>query len=380
MIEIANQLVQSLFKKNSLQECSRWELEILADKYPYFGIAQLLVSGKLKEESAADYEKQVQKTSLYFTNPLWLDYILNKKPLPPGFKLPETNGHVQEAPATAINTGLIANEIIESPVEQESFIQNETEQSMAMNTDVAVDARKVDIHVEAATEIINTNISNGISVQTEDEEAISTNIGVTGREDKEQTSVTQTVNVIEVPPANEIPLRNQVAEPFEENEPELVARKEDIPVTGEDDENKQETISIAPLKEEPLPDLNAPLTFEPYHTVDYFASQGIKLSQEEKPKDRFGQQLKSFTQWLKTIKKIPPAEISKELGKGNEQKVVTQAEHSLEDREIVTEAMAEVWLKQGNTVKAIEVYNKLSLQNPAKSAYFATLIEQLKQH
>src|SRR4051812_20142612 len=96
MIEIANQLVQSLFKKNSLQECSRWELEILADKYPYFGIAQLLVSGKLKDENAAEYEKQVQKTSLYFTNPLWLDYILNKKPLPAGFSLPETNGHADE--------------------------------------------------------------------------------------------------------------------------------------------------------------------------------------------------------------------------------------------------------------------------------------------
>ncbi|MBS1608229.1 MAG: hypothetical protein JSS70_05565, partial [Bacteroidetes bacterium] len=67
MNEIANQLVQVLFKKNSLQDCSRWELEILADKYPYFGIAQLLVSGKLKEENKEDYEKQVQRTSLYFT-------------------------------------------------------------------------------------------------------------------------------------------------------------------------------------------------------------------------------------------------------------------------------------------------------------------------
>ncbi|MEJ0104503.1 MAG: hypothetical protein WDO19_18920 [Bacteroidota bacterium] len=75
MNEIANQLVQSLFKKNSLQDCSRWELEILAEHYPYFGIAQLLVTGKLKEEDTEAYKKQVQKTSLYFTNPLWLDYI-----------------------------------------------------------------------------------------------------------------------------------------------------------------------------------------------------------------------------------------------------------------------------------------------------------------
>jgi hypothetical protein len=40
--------------------------------------------------------------------------------------------------------------------------------------------------------------------------------------------------------------------------------------------------------------------------------------------------------------------------------------------------MAEVWVKQGNKDKAIEIYNKLSLLNPAKSAYFASLSEQLK--
>ncbi len=80
MNNIANQLAQSLFKKNTLQECSRWELEILADKYPYFGIAQFLLAGKLKQEGAEAYKKQVQKTSLYFTNPLWLDYTLNNEP------------------------------------------------------------------------------------------------------------------------------------------------------------------------------------------------------------------------------------------------------------------------------------------------------------
>ena len=54
------------------------------------------------------------------------------------------------------------------------------------------------------------------------------------------------------------------------------------------------------------------------------------------------------------------------------------AEHSLEEKEIITEAMAEVWAKQGNAQKAIELYTKLSLQEPAKSAYFAAKIEQLK--
>jgi hypothetical protein len=40
--------------------------------------------------------------------------------------------------------------------------------------------------------------------------------------------------------------------------------------------------------------------------------------------------------------------------------------------------MAEVWERQGNREKAMEVYNKLSLLNPSKRAYFAAKIDSLK--
>jgi hypothetical protein len=39
--------------------------------------------------------------------------------------------------------------------------------------------------------------------------------------------------------------------------------------------------------------------------------------------------------------------------------------------------MAEVWMRQGNKEKAIEIYNKLSLLNPSKKAYFAAKINSL---
>ncbi len=123
----------------------------------------------------------------------------------------------------------------------------------------------------------------------------------------------------------------------------------------------------------------AGLTFEPFHTVDYFASQGIKLSQEEMPKDKFGKQLRSFTDWLKTMKRLSPAERSSATDPGFENKVQHLADDSIHQSDVWTEAMAEVWTKQGNTQKAIETYNKLSLLNPSKRAYFATKIENLKR-
>jgi DNA-binding SARP family transcriptional activator len=54
------------------------------------------------------------------------------------------------------------------------------------------------------------------------------------------------------------------------------------------------------------------------------------------------------------------------------------AEKSNIETEVITEAMAEVYLQQGKISKANEVYEKLSLQNPAKSTYFAGKIENLK--
>jgi hypothetical protein len=119
--------------------------------------------------------------------------------------------------------------------------------------------------------------------------------------------------------------------------------------------------------------------FQPYHTVDYFASQGIKFKDEEQPKDKFGRQLKSFTEWLKTMKRLPVAELTSSAEPASVKKVEQLAEHSLADREVITEAMAEVWEKQGNAVKAIEIYSKLSLLEPSKSAYFAAKIEELKK-
>ncbi len=140
-------------------------------------------------------------------------------------------------------------------------------------------------------------------------------------------------------------------------------------------ESKSSTVSTT--SQAPLPAATeSVITFEPFHTVDYFASQGIKLSLEDVSKDKFGKQLKSFTEWLKTMKKVPPAQPNQVQGKAEKQ-VQNLAAHSVQSSDIVTEAMAQVWLHQGNKAKAIEIYRKLSLLNPSKSSYFATKIELL---
>ena len=134
-----------------------------------------------------------------------------------------------------------------------------------------------------------------------------------------------------------------------------------------------------PLLKTEASDSDTDLSFQPYHTVDYFASQGIRFREDDKPKDRFSAQLRSFTEWLKTLKRVSVTELVTSGDPATDQKVEQMAEYSIAERNVTTEAMAEVWIKQGNKAKAEEIYRKLSLLDPSKSSYFAAKIEELKK-
>ena len=169
----------------------------------------------------------------------------------------------------------------------------------------------------------------------------------------------------------EEPVTKEAAEEIQSISTATVTDSAVTPAETETAEPELKMPSIAPVSE-PVGDLS----FEPYHSVDYFASQGIKLSQEEVGKDKFGKQLKSFTDWLKTMKRLP-ANQQVNVDPSAEKSVTSLADHSVKEADILTESMAEVWLKQGNKPRAIEVYRKLSLLNPSKSAYFAAKIDHL---
>jgi hypothetical protein len=140
-------------------------------------------------------------------------------------------------------------------------------------------------------------------------------------------------------------------------------------------ENNREEQKKVPVFD---PKRDESIVFAPYHMIDYFASQGIKLVLEDNPPDHFGQQLKSFTDWLKVMKKLPPNQQSVKTDEKEADRIRHFAAHSIEDRDVLTESMAEVLAKQGMYENAIALYQKLSLIYPPKSAYFASRIEQLK--
>ena len=147
---------------------------------------------------------------------------------------------------------------------------------------------------------------------------------------------------------------------------------------GEETEKDQPAPGFRPISLPVMNEKETRLSFEPLYVVDYFASQGVKLTQEEESRDQLTRKLKSFTEWLKSMKRIHPEKLSHELDDKTELTIKTVAEHSNEKGEILTETMAEIFMKQGLVDKSMEVYEKLSLLYPSKSDYFAAKISALK--
>ena len=316
-MENVTALVRLIFHKESLDDCSLEELQAMAHQYSYFTPVQLLLAEKLKTTDENLYKEQLQKLSLHFNNPLWLDYLLNS--------------YKTEEPLAAATEGI--------PGTEEELIEATKENGSAEMPSV-MDEQGIR---ESIIDEVETNSSTEGLPPFKDDFFVSS-------EESGAPAEHLTENNADVETPNPEPMENT-------NEP---------------------SISIPPLpglNEQPA---ETELTFQPYHTVDYFASQGIKFIPEEQPVDRFGKQLKSFTEWLKTMKRLPQSEVPKITDFASEQKVEQMAEHSIDRGEVITETMAEVWIKQGNKEKAIETYNKLSLLNPDKSAYFASLAEQVK--
>jgi hypothetical protein len=156
---------------------------------------------------------------------------------------------------------------------------------------------------------------------------------------------------------------------------EAVSTQENTTPTEEKDE------ILTPINQpeiaEPIKEEKEEMLFEPLFATDYFASQGIKLSEAILNDDKLGKQLKSFTSWLKTMKKVHPDKLAP-VNALVETAVQNQAAKSNIEEEVLTEAMAEAFAQQGKNIRAIDTYEKLSLLNPAKSAYFAAKIDSLK--
>jgi hypothetical protein len=397
-------LFETVFKRKLTDEDAVSYLEKITKEHPYFSVAQFYLL-RLSQRDISDIKLQAKKTAILFNNNHWLNFQLleagfNKNgttvPSPPSFpeKIAEeiTNADKYERANQQITEEVYTTDNrIEAAIEEE--IKTEVVEEKHIEEDIKEEESGVTEPV-----VINEPIIAGDS-NTIDEAIVDETDTTT--EEIEQTDVNISETIESVISGDNVNVNEEISPvPIEEIEKEMepsiaeqvnetVQAEETTSSTIADEKSdiaqEEEAINIVQDKPLTVEEIKAePLLFEPLHTTDYFASVGIKLSEEEKTAGSLGKQLKSFTEWLKTMKKVHTEQLAKPSGRSEvnlsvvESSIQKMAEKSNQENDVVTEAMADVLEQQGKADKAIEILEKLSLLNPGKSVYFAAKINQIK--
>lgn len=474
-------IIQHLFQAASLEDVSRERLEAFVEAHPSFGIGHYLLSRKLQMEGADRFQGETQRTCLYFSNPLWLQWLLEngepgqtaEAPVPDSLAVPEAEpipAPLEEPMPVTLDEPIPApleesmpaplEEPIPVPLEIEAPPQTLAEHEAATWQDAPARDERPAENVVTVAEDAYVTAGDDLAEALGSEEPGAAGPGEPSAADlllrsiEEARGLRESLQRIEdaaagtteklivetglageglpetgeaapqeVAPAAETETATPHEEPIQDEEPAYILDEPDVETkaavepeaAGEpaatlppvepiaampppepspapvaetpvaetmDAAPAAETPDAAPAAETPVaaPATAAPpqdFLFEPYHTIDYFASQGIKLTLEENPVDTLGKQLKSFTEWLKVMRRLPQKDREVVPDRVAEETIQTFAAHSIEGKDVLTETMAEVLAKQGMREKARAVYEKLSLLNPDKRAYFAAKIEQL---
>ena len=392
-------------------------LERNANEYPYSSLASFLLLYHYKKTSNPAFEKFAKKTALLFNNPHWLQFQLFDKSAPISEQEIASDENLQQGNEVRKNdNGEIKFENLSTEnVMEESALKSEQENSIDEIQTVINDNKKISLVPSFMEDVREESVSNFGQETFSDERANEESAEIiiensatssehssvekvmeetaagheestlkeTGVEEiKEMDAETILDTIVEESIQQEPGQEANLEEPTLNNSlqtNEFIETKNTLNETSVTEDTATEIASTgnAETEKETTVNENETIAFEPLHTVDYFASQGIKITEELLTKDKLGSQMKSFTAWLKSMKKVHPGKLE-EQSLATEKLIQASANESNFNTEILTEAMAEVLIKQDKKDKAIEMFSKLSLINPSKSAYFAARIESIK--
>lgn len=313
----AKEFINYIKNPNSLEKNSVKELQKLVNDFPYFQSAHLLLSLASKKWDASVYQKSLKKTAIVVTNRSHLFNLIQKVD--------------------------ISNIVIEDSDHQKLVVEEVLE---------PIDSTK-ELNILKATELLIENSDSEIS-ETEFQQKTKPN----AEEVLENEIAKHVVSAI---------VEKQM---FNLSDTQLLFKQNKEPETFTDwlrliqKSNKQ-------LSAENILDTN----IENNTDIKTRLEKGKIITQES----ALSKKLKNLALIDKIIENSPG-----QIKIKDDQKFYSPEHNAkeslLENEHLVSETLAKIYALQGSVNKAVRAYEILSLKFPQKSAYFASLIQKLKNN
>ncbi|MBW8683230.1 hypothetical protein [Chitinophaga rhizophila] len=406
----ANRIVQHIFQQPDIKLVDESALERLVSSYPYFTAARLLLARKqytIHKNLLSPAVKKAQQYSNnmhYFYRFVTTDEkslaVVEEAPVVPAAVAPEEtpvfsveeSAPVAEPVQTPVNEPVAAFEapaplpvpeapaavatVAEIPEPEAITTQQPTPEPPAFIPEAPVTAATIAAS-PAAPPVEDTPAEEEEADISAWDEPVTTPAEEEEKEEEEE-AITVTANEVQTAPVEETPAIAPLAEA-------PVVHVEAVPSAP-----APATIKIFPL-DTSAPEDNS-LTFQPLYSDDYFAYKRLKDPEHaETLNEKGAAEMKSFTSWLREMKTTFAEKASKkwyqeQMNRSYEdanpevsEAVEKMAMESITlNNDIVSETLAEIWARQQKYQTAIHIYQKLSLLNPNKSAYFAQKIKELQ--
>ena len=313
----AKEFINYIKNPNSLEKNSVKELQKLVNDFPYFQSAHLLLSLASKKWDASVYQKSLKKTAIVVTNRSHLFNLIQKVD--------------------------ISNIVIEDSDHQKLVVEEVLEPT---------DSTK-ELNILKATELLIENSDSEISE--------------TGVQQKTKPNAE---DVLENEIAKQLVAAIVEKQMFNLSDTQLLFKQNKEPETFTDwlrliqKSNKQ-------LSAENILDTN----IENNTDIKTRLEKGKIITQES----ALNKKLKNLALIDKIIENSPG-----QIKIKDDQKFYSPEHNAkeslLENEHLVSETLAKIYALQGSVNKAVRAYEILSLKFPQKSAYFASLIQKLKNN
>ncbi len=395
----ANRIIQHIFQQPALPQVPEAALEELVSEYPYFTAARLLLAQKNYDRFPNLYAPAIKKAQLYSNNQHYFYQFvtgdLEKTTATPvaaagnqSFTVSSYSEPEVTAPAAA------ATNWWEQPTQEE---EKPVETATASGN--GWDQKEPEAEKPAETATTSGNWWNQKEPEAEKPAETATTSGnwwdqKEPEAEKPAETATTSGNWWDQPA--HAPVNNETVTTASITNDHLnVPPAATVTAAGETAALKsveaEEPIKIFPLE---IPEEETTLTFQPLYTDDYFAYKRLKEPEQADELNEKGMaEMRSFTDWLREMK-------TGFVQKANRESYHQQLQRIYEDEapevseavekaamesitlndDIVSETLAEIWARQRQYQTAIQIYQKLSLLNPNKSAYFAQKIQELQAH